>query len=66
MQPSARLDLLYKDVNGDPLLRPSILSTHVFSSPLFEPCRYAALGKTRSRYLLYKDVNRDPLLHPSS
>ncbi|KAF3793000.1 hypothetical protein EJ110_NYTH02145 [Nymphaea thermarum] len=22
---------------------------------------YAALGKTRSRYLLYKDVNRDPL-----
>jgi len=23
--------------------------------------RYAALGKTRSRYLLYKDVNRNPL-----
>lgn len=22
--------------------------------------RYAALGKTRSRYLLYKDVNRNP------
>ncbi|CAI7800357.1 unnamed protein product, partial [Closterium sp. NIES-54] len=31
----------------------------------FVPQWYAALGKTRSRYLLYKDVNRDPLLHPS-
>ncbi|XP_072958269.1 (S)-ureidoglycine aminohydrolase [Typha angustifolia] len=27
----------------------------------FVPQWYAALGKTRSRYLLYKDVNRDPL-----
>ncbi|CAI7856430.1 unnamed protein product [Closterium sp. NIES-53] len=43
----------------------SLRKTYI-SSPLFEPCRYAALGKTRSRYLLYKDVNRDPLLHPSS
>ncbi|CAM6105874.1 unnamed protein product [Calypogeia fissa] len=30
----------------------------------FVPQWYAALGRTRSRYLLYKDVNRDPLLHP--
>eukprot|EP00897_Mesotaenium_endlicherianum_P000160 jgi/Mesen1/10144/ME000076S09655 len=30
----------------------------------FVPQWYAALGKTRSRYLIYKDVNRDPLLHP--
>ncbi|XP_010531683.1 PREDICTED: (S)-ureidoglycine aminohydrolase [Tarenaya hassleriana] len=28
----------------------------------FVPQWYAALGKTRSRYLLYKDVNRSPLL----
>ncbi|XP_024030672.1 (S)-ureidoglycine aminohydrolase isoform X2 [Morus notabilis] len=27
----------------------------------FVPQWYAALGKTRSRYLLYKDVNRNPL-----
>ncbi|XP_059657677.1 (S)-ureidoglycine aminohydrolase [Cornus florida] len=27
----------------------------------FVPQWYAALGKTRTRYLLYKDVNRDPL-----
>ncbi|KAK9127650.1 hypothetical protein Syun_016447 [Stephania yunnanensis] len=27
----------------------------------FVPQWYAALGKSRSRYLLYKDVNRDPL-----
>uniref|UniRef100_A0A2N9ENP3 Cupin type-2 domain-containing protein n=1 Tax=Fagus sylvatica TaxID=28930 RepID=A0A2N9ENP3_FAGSY len=27
----------------------------------FVPQWYAALGKTRSRYLLYKDANRDPL-----
>ncbi|KAJ8650488.1 hypothetical protein MRB53_003511 [Persea americana] len=27
----------------------------------FVPQWYAALGKTKSRYLLYKDVNRDPL-----
>ncbi|CAI5462411.1 unnamed protein product [Closterium sp. Yama58-4] len=31
----------------------------------FVPQWYAALGKSRSRYLLYKDVNRDPLTHPS-
>lgn len=31
----------------------------------FVPQWYAALGKSRSRYLLYKDTNRDPLLHPS-
>ncbi|GJP50791.1 hypothetical protein CLOM_g9954 [Closterium sp. NIES-68] len=31
----------------------------------FVPQWYAALGKTRSRYILYKDVNRNPLLHPS-
>jgi (S)-ureidoglycine aminohydrolase len=29
----------------------------------FVPQWYAALGKTRSRYILYKDTNRDPLLH---
>ncbi|KAG7030165.1 (S)-ureidoglycine aminohydrolase [Cucurbita argyrosperma subsp. argyrosperma] len=29
----------------------------------FVPQWYAALGKTRSRYLLYKDTNRDPLDH---
>lgn len=29
----------------------------------FVPQWYAALGKTRSRYLLYKDVNRNPLVH---
>ncbi|XP_055821203.1 (S)-ureidoglycine aminohydrolase [Solanum dulcamara] len=29
--------------------------------PPFVPQWYAALGKTRSRYLLYKDVNRNPL-----
>ncbi|KAL5198043.1 hypothetical protein ABZP36_001555 [Zizania latifolia] len=28
----------------------------------FVPQWYAALGKTKSRYLLYKDVNRNPLL----
>eukprot|EP00250_Pteridium_aquilinum_P012275 c20616_g1_i2 orf=154-1098(+) len=28
----------------------------------FVPQWYAALGRTRTRYLLYKDVNRDPLL----
>ncbi|KAK0587182.1 hypothetical protein LWI29_018745 [Acer saccharum] len=28
----------------------------------FVPQWYAALGKTRSRYLIYKDVNRNPLL----
>ncbi|OEL30336.1 putative (S)-ureidoglycine aminohydrolase [Dichanthelium oligosanthes] len=28
----------------------------------FVPQWYAALGKTRSRYLLYKDVNRNPLI----
>ncbi|KAH0741563.1 hypothetical protein KY290_034606 [Solanum tuberosum] len=27
----------------------------------FVPQWYAALGKTRSRYLIYKDVNRNPL-----
>ncbi|KAL3698431.1 hypothetical protein R1sor_012507 [Riccia sorocarpa] len=30
----------------------------------YVPQWYAALGRTRSRYILYKDVNRDPLLHP--
>jgi len=30
----------------------------------FVPQWYAALGKTRSRYILYKDTSRDPLLHP--
>ncbi|KAG0558525.1 hypothetical protein KC19_10G034700 [Ceratodon purpureus] len=30
----------------------------------FVPQWYAALGKTRSRYILYKDTARDPLLHP--
>lgn len=29
----------------------------------FVPQWYAALGKTRTRYLLYKDVNRNPLVH---
>lgn len=29
----------------------------------FVPQWYAALGKTRSRYLLYKDMNRNPLDH---
>ncbi|XP_022155493.1 (S)-ureidoglycine aminohydrolase [Momordica charantia] len=29
----------------------------------FVPQWYAALGKTRSRYLLYKDMNRNPLHH---
>ncbi|CAK9857222.1 unnamed protein product [Sphagnum jensenii] len=29
----------------------------------FVPQWYAALGKTKSRYILYKDTNRDPLLH---
>jgi (S)-ureidoglycine aminohydrolase len=28
----------------------------------FVPQWYAALGKTKTRYLLYKDVNRDPLI----
>uniref|UniRef100_A0A453BGF6 Uncharacterized protein n=2 Tax=Pooideae TaxID=147368 RepID=A0A453BGF6_AEGTS len=28
----------------------------------FVPQWYAALGKTKSRYLLYKDVNRNPLI----
>uniref|UniRef100_A0A0E0LKW1 (S)-ureidoglycine aminohydrolase n=1 Tax=Oryza punctata TaxID=4537 RepID=A0A0E0LKW1_ORYPU len=28
----------------------------------FVPQWYAALGKTKTRYLLYKDVNRDPLM----
>jgi hypothetical protein len=33
------------------------------SLPLLPWCsRYAALGKTRTRYLLYKDVNRNPLI----
>ncbi|VFQ63741.1 unnamed protein product [Cuscuta campestris] len=27
----------------------------------FVPQWYAALGKTRTRYLLYKDVNRNPI-----
>ncbi|BBN03284.1 (S)-ureidoglycine aminohydrolase [Marchantia polymorpha subsp. ruderalis] len=30
----------------------------------YVPQWYAALGRTRSRYIIYKDVNRDPLLHP--
>lgn len=32
----------------------------IYMAP-FVPQWYAALGKTRSRYLLYKDTNRDPL-----
>ncbi|KAL8167903.1 hypothetical protein V2J09_009402 [Rumex salicifolius] len=34
----------------------------IYMAP-FVPQWYAALGKTRSRYLLYKDVNRNPLEH---